>query len=101
MRVVGVIISFFLQAAHILGQSETNALKIPVDNLVNLRRGSSVDDLRTLLGVKPLYQFTASVESNEFLCVSVALEHPRGTFYFLYRDKRLTAILDPPKPEWE
>jgi len=69
--------------------------------LTNLSRGISLEQLVAQTGTKPRHQFSAFLGTNEFLCVRIIFEKPKGPLYFLFKDGKLLAIKDPPKVEFE
>jgi hypothetical protein len=82
-------------------QQQTNSVQIPIETLANLPRGISLAELEARIRLNPLHQFAAHIDTNDFLCVSVFFEHPPGSFYFLFRDEKLTTVSKPPKAEFE
>jgi hypothetical protein len=84
--------SFSVRAA----QTDSYGSKLTVEVLTNLTRGISLVDLAAKTGIAPQHQFAAKLGTNDFLCVKLSFESPRGYFYFLFRDGSLTAVLNRP-----
>jgi len=69
--------------------------------LTNLARGISLEGLISETGISPLHQFMARIGTNDFSCVRMSFERPRGSFYFLFRNGQLTTIQDLPRVDFE
>ena len=98
---LSILVAGLTSGLQLLIADESRKPEITVDGLTNLARGITLAELETKLKIKPLHQFSAQIESNQFLSVSIPFEKPRGSFYFLFRNGQLLAITDPPKVEFE
>lgn len=82
------------------GCLESQTGQLPISVLTNLPRRISLDQLKNRTGIKPQHQFTARLETNDVLCVSLSFEHPRGYLHFLFRNGGLASIQSVPTVEF-
>jgi hypothetical protein len=95
-------LSLLLSCAPLLaGGSETNLSRLSIQVLANLPREISLAQLSVAIGIKPRHQFTARVGTADVVCVSVTLERPKASLYFVFGNDKLEAIQEPPKFEFE
>ena len=92
-----------------LAQSEpvraANAASIQtsIGIITNLSPGLSLEEVQKRLAAKLQHEFTAGIESNQFLCVLMRNTQSSAPafFYLLFRNGGLSGILEEPQPVFE
>ena len=73
--------------------------ELPPAALLDAPRGISRAELEQLYQRTGRHQATALVEQETVLCVSYTFGEPYVTYYFVFRNDRLTKIIEPPRGE--
>ncbi|MCD6050208.1 MAG: hypothetical protein K0Q55_1611 [Verrucomicrobia bacterium] len=80
--------------------------QIATHKLLETKLGTSRAEVEAHLKVKGEHEFSARIGTNEQFCVSILFQEPPASFYFLFNNDKLQAIVRPPpfereKTPWE
>ncbi len=97
------IVACFLTAIH-SSIAETKFVQtnhVSLSAFSNMRRGISVNEVQQLLKSPGEHQFTALHENLEYLCRYFLFDEPRVSFYLIFTNNHLKAVVDRPKTEFD